>query len=251
MDNTKIAWTDATWNPVTGCTKVSPGCDNCYAERITKRFKRGDFSDVVFHEDRLDQPKRWHRPRMIFVNSMGDTFHSSVTDEQIALMFDAMLAAPQHTYQVLTKRPNRVRRWWKWYSEKYFTVTTAFKLEWPQNIWLGTSVESAKYLPRIDRIAGIAPVTFISAEPLLGPLVTGNPAGDLEGYLGAGMIQWVIVGGESGPDFRPMSDGWAADIQNECWVHGVPFFFKQRAGNRPGHHPELDGKTWEEMPNGR
>ncbi len=256
-DKSAIEWTDATWNPVTGCQKVSPGCDNCYAERITIRFKRGPFEDVKFHQDRLDQPSRWKRPRMIFVNSMGDTFHSKVTGNQIADMFDAMLAAPHHTYQVLTKRPNRVKRWWRWYSRQYdYTrwAKTGEALAWPENIWLGTSVESVEYLARVDRILNIAPLTFISIEPLLGPLTYSNDSDQsisrtLRSLTRYSHQAWVIVGGESGPGARPMDPLWVQAIRDECITWDVPFFFKQWGGTSPKTNGrELDGRTWSEMP---
>ncbi len=243
-DKSAIEWTDATWNPVTGCQKVSPGCDNCYAERITIRFNRGPFEDVRFHEDRLDQPYRWKRPRMIFVNSMSDTFNSNVTDFQIEQIFDAMIAAPQHTYQVLTKRPNRARRWWDWFCD-------GLNIEWPANIWLGTSIESAKYVPRLERIEGLAPVTFVSAEPLLDDLTfpllhylderrrIGKPS----------TLNWLIVGGESGPSARPMNPLWAGRLRALCQDEGIPFFFKQWGGISPkANGRELYGQTWSEMP---
>lgn len=236
-DRTLIEWTDATWNPLPGCTKVTRGCDNCYAEAIARRFHRS-FSPT-FRPDKLDEPRRWKRPRMIFVNSVGDTFHTAHTNEQIGQVFDAMFATPRHTYQVLTKRPNRVRRWWEWYR----SARSNAPVEWPENIWLGTSVESSELLPRIDRIAGIAPVTFLSAEPLLGPLC------GLDHRLATGSLQWVIVGGESGPHARAMDPAWVAAIQTACEEYDVPFFFKQWGGRTPkSGGRDLDGRTWSALP---
>jgi protein gp37 len=183
--------------------------------------------------ERLDNPIHWRKPKLVFVNSMSDTFHSSVPDEYIDRIFQAMLDAPQHIFQVLTKRPNRVSRWWERGSFS----------EWPENIWLGTSVESEQYLPRIDRITGIAPVTFVSAEPLIGPL-----PGLLQ-YIQDGKVQWLIVGGESGPKARPMEQSWVRDIRDICTGADVPFFMKQWGGKRPkSNGRELDGKEWNEMP---
>lgn len=274
-DKSSIEWTDATWNPFTGCTKVSPGCDHCYMFRQYPRLKGMGVKGYEtgpdqpqFIADRLAQPSKWQRPRMIFVNSMSDTFHSAFSNEQIAQVFDAMIAAPQHTYQVLTKRPNRVRKWWEWYrSEREsvqhpgptyydeatqiatYTGTVEWKrLDWPANIWLGTSVESALYLPRIDRIAGIAPVTFLSAEPLLDSLlpVEGRTLYD---YCAEGKLQWVIVGGESGPGFRPVQEIWVRYVESICGAWGVPFFFKQWGGlTAKSAGRELYGRTYDEMP---
>jgi protein gp37 len=227
---TAIEWTDETWNPLSGCTKVSPGCDNCYAERITTRWGR-DFSKVEMHTKRLEQPSKWKRPRMIFVNSMSDTFHSSLTNHQIDVMFYAMFAAPQHTYQVLTKRPNRVKRWWARLARAGY--------EWPRNIWLGTSVESATYLPRIDRLTETpAPIKFVSIEPLLGRI----PYERLEVFLHFRQLQWVIVGGESGPSARPMHPDWAREVRDACVDYRVPFFFKQWGEWTPGENVESDRK---------
>ncbi len=251
-ETTAISWTNATWNPVTGCTKVSPGCENCYAERNMLRWKRGLFTDVTFHHLRLDQPSKWKRPRMIFVCSMGDLFHSDVTDRQIGRIFEAMKKARQHTYQVLTKRPNRVRRWWDWYRQ-IIAETYGGKpewAEWPSNIWLGTSVESALYLPRIDCLEGIAPLTFVSAEPLLGPL-SGGPRGvGLEDYLGANLVQWVIAGGESGPGSRPMDPAWVREIRDICGLYNTPLHVKQDSGPRPGQQGRIPDDLWamKEMP---
>ena len=229
----KIEWTDATWNPVTGCNKVSPGCKLCYAERLAKRLRatgmvkyRNGFA-VTLHPDALDIPLRWRKPRSIFVNSMSDLFHYQVPDEFVREVFGVMEQAHWHRYQVLTKRPERA-------------AALSNELTWPPQIWLGTSVESSRYLHRIDllRECGAA-IKFLSLEPLLGPL----PDLNLEG------IDWVIVGGESGPGARPMEAEWARDIRDQCIEAGVPFHFKQWGGvfkKRQGR--ELDGRTWDEMP---
>lgn len=269
---TAIEWTDETWNPVTGCTKVSPGCDNCYAERVTNRFKRGPFAEVRLHYDRLDQPLDWVRPRKIFVCSMGDLFHSAVDWEFICEAFHVMERCNQHIFQILTKRPGRLA-----YFAKHIYAPGIGAPRWPENIWVGTSVESAKYLPRLDVLARVpAKVRFVSCEPLLGPL-------DLSPWLGLdaevvahypltdetavalhrlGMaaarklhgVQWVIVGGESGPNARPMHPDWARLIREDCHAAGVPFFFKQWGewGSDPDNpdatllpfHPGETEPTW-------
>ena len=232
--DSKIEWTDATWNPVTGCHKVSPGCKLCYAERLARRLKatgmvkyRNGFA-VTTHPDTLEIPLRWRKPRTIFVNSMSDLFHSQIPDRFIRDVFAVMEQAHWHRYQVLTKRPERV-------------AALNPLLPWPAQIWLGVSVESARYTHRIDllRQTGAA-VKFLSLEPLLAPL----PALNLDG------VDWVIVGGESGPGARPMQADWARDIRDQCAAAGVPFHFKQWGGvfkKRNGR--ELDGVTWDEMPN--
>lgn len=229
----KIEWTDATWNPVTGCNKVSPGCKLCYAERMAKRLKaagmvkyRNGFA-VTTHDDALNIPLRWRKPRTIFVNSMSDLFHDKVSDEFVHSVFAVMEQGDWHRYQVLTKRPERA-------------AALSAVLPWPSQIWLGVSVESDRYLHRIDLLRECGAQTkFLSLEPLLGPLPNMN----LDG------IDWVIVGGESGPRARPMEADWARDIQRQCADAGVPFYFKQWGGvfkRRNGR--ELDGKTWDEMP---
>ena len=233
MAASKIEWTDATWNPVTGCNKVSPGCKFCYAERLSKRLKatgmakyRNAFA-VTLHPDTLEIPLRWRKPRSIFVNSMSDLFHDEVPDDFIGAVFDVMTRADWHRYQVLTKRPERV-------------ASLNSTLLWPAQIWQGVSVENQDYAHRIDLLRDTAAtVKFLSLEPLLGPLPNLN----LEG------IDWVIVGGESGPGARPMQPDWARDIRDQCLDAGVPFHFKQWGGvfkKRNGR--ELDGRTWDEMP---
>ena len=229
----KIEWTDATWNPVTGCNKVSPGCKRCYAERLSLRLKatgmakyRNGFA-VTLHPDTLEIPLRWRKPRSIFVNSMSDLFHDQVPDQFVRDVFDAMERAHWHRYQVLTKRPERV-------------ATLNSELPWPPQVWLGVSVESSRYVHRIAllRETGAA-IKFLSLEPLLGPL----PQLNLDG------IDWVIVGGESGPGARPMSADWVRDIRDQCLTAGVPFHFKQWGGVfKKRHGRELDGRTWDEQP---
>ena len=235
----KIEWTDATWNPVTGCSKISPGCKHCYAARMAKRLQamgqpkyRNGFA-VTSHPDALDAPLGWKRPRRIFVNSMSDLFHDDVEDDFIQSVFRTMTAADWHQYQVLTKRPGRV-------VDIEDVGLLYGTLPWPAHIWLGASVESADYVHRIDLLQQTgAAVKFLSLEPLLGPL----PDLNLDG------IDWVIVGGESGPGARPMDADWARDIRDQCGAAGVPFFFKQWGGvfkKRNGRL--LDGRRWDEMP---
>lgn len=232
--NSKIEWTEATWNPVTGCTKISPGCKNCYAERLAMRLQRMGQPNYIngfelnMHEHAVDTPLKWKKPRTIFVNSMSDLFHKDIPLEFIKRVFDVMGNAHWHRFQVLTKRADRV-----------FELSS--KINWTPNIWMGVSVENQNYNYRIDllRKTGAA-VKFLSLEPLLGPLPNLN----LEG------IDWVIVGGESGPGARLMSQSWVIDIRNQCQKAKVPFFFKQWGGiNKKQSGRELEGKTWDEMPN--
>lgn len=249
--NSSIEWTDATWNPVTGCTKVSPGCNNCYAERFAERwrgipghpFERG--FDIVLRPERLQDPLRWKKPRRVFVNSMSDLFHKDVPDEFIAQVFVTMAFASRHTFQVLTKRPERMRRLVRDFADGRQlghalslpvtiqgdrivaraelagppAVTHRVSRSWPPtNVWLGTSVESADYAWRADMLRETpAAVRFLSLEPLLGHI----PAGVLRD------IDWVIVGGESGPHARPMHPRWVHSIRDACIAHRIPFFFKQ------------------------
>ena len=232
-DNSSIEWTDATWNPVTGCTKVSPGCTHCYAERMAERLQRmgaasyrGGFT-VTLHPHLLTLPVGWKRPRRIFVNSMSDLFHEAVPLGYIAQVFRSMGAASWHTFQVLTKRAERLR-------------DIAPALRWFPHIWQGVSIERADYLWRVDCLRDTpATVKFLSLEPLLGPL----------GALDLSEISWVIVGGESGPGARPMDPDWVRDIRDKCIRHHVPFFFKQWGGtNKKKTGRLLDGRTWEAMP---
>jgi protein gp37 len=231
-DKSTIEWTEATWNPVTGCTKVSPGCDHCYAVRLAGRLQamgnpryRNGF-ELTVHEDQLRLPLSWRQPKLVFVNSMSDLFHPNVPSDFIAAVFDVMAEASRHTFQVLTKRPHRA-------------AALAERLTWSENVWMGTSVEAQPYVWRIDALRGVpAAVRFLSLEPLLGPV---QP--DLEG------IGWVIAGGESGPGARPAQLQWLRDIRDACRCAGVPFFFKQWGGRTSKSGGRiLDGKTWSEMP---
>jgi protein gp37 len=230
---TSIEWTDATWNPVTGCTKISPGCYRCYAERLAHRLQamgnynyRNDF-EVTLQEQMLRLPFSWKRPHRVFVNSMSDLFHEEVPVEYVAQVFEVMRQAHWHQFQVLTKRSERLRQ-------------LAPSLPWTDNIWMGVSVEAKSYLHRIDHLRHTsAAIKFISFEPLLEPL----GAVDLRG------IDWVIVGGESGPGARPMERSWVVEILQACRQTHVPFFFKQWGGtNKKRAGRILDGRTWDEVP---
>jgi protein gp37 len=236
-DNSHIEWTDATWNPVTGCTKITAGCDRCYAERFAERFRGvpghpySTGFDLTLRPERLEQPKLWKRPRLIFVNSMSDLFHKEIPDDYRGQVFDTMEEAKQHTYQVLTKRSSILRRF---VNARYGASKS------PSHIWLGVSVENAESVVRIRHLreAQVA-VRFLSLEPLIGPL----PELELDG------IHWVIVGGESGPGARPMDPAWVRDIRDQCEAAGVAFFFKQWGGLRPKTGGrELDGREWNEYP---
>jgi protein gp37 len=228
-----IEWTETTWNPVTGCTKVSPGCDHCYAFTFAERWRgvKGhpyeNGFDLQLRPERLGLPLRWKRPRVIFVNSMSDLFHRDVPDEFIAQVFGTMEQAHWHTFQILTKRPARAAR-------------LAAQLSWPENIWLGTSVETQRYLWRVAALRRVgAALRFLSCEPLLGPL----------GRLDLSGIGWVIAGGESGWGFRPPEADWFREIRDACLADGVPFFFKQWGGRYPTAGGRvLDGRTWDGLP---
>ena len=231
--NSSIEWTEATWNPVTGCTKISPGCKFCYAERMAMRLKamgqpryRNGFK-VTLQDDLVELPLKWREPRMIFVNSMSDLFHPDIRVDFIQRCFETMRKASQHTFQILTKRPERV-------------VELASDLPWPSNVWMGTSVESADYTWRIHELQRVpAKVRFLSVEPLLGPI----PQLPVRG------IAWVIVGGESGPGARPMDADWVRQIRDRCLRYNVPFFFKQWGGVQKSRSGRiLDGRTWDEFP---
>ena len=248
-DHTSIEWTDTTWNPVTGCDRISEECDHCYALDLAarlngmgqRRYQRdgdprtsGPGFRLTLHDDLLERPLRWRKPRMVFVNSMSDLFHKDVPEDFIARIFHTMDAAEQHTFQVLTKRPKRMRR----------VVTDLFPpmVAPVRNVWLGTSIGLDLYHWRADHLrATPAAVRFISAEPLLGPL----PSLDLAG------IDWLIVGGESGPQHRPIDAGWVRDLRDRALEAGVAFFFKQWGGRTPKAGGRmLDGRTWDEMPTG-
>lgn len=307
-DKSGIQWTDATWNPVTGCSKVSPGCAHCYAETLTKRYAKAwgvpglpwtpanAEQNVILKPERLDQPLRWTKPRMVFVNSMSDLFHEQVPDEYIAQVFGMMAASPQHTFQVLTKRPERMRdllasdyreAFWSTVWEtaaEHSKPGTAAPVRLPDdnmmltNVWLGTSIENRRFVHRADLLRETpAAVRFISAEPLLGPLVhddaavvrttgTADPRAIghwSDNYVGSELdlseIDWLIVGGESGPGHRPMQGRWVRDLRDAClgsdpmpvFPRGnrPAFFFKQWGGATPkSGGRELDGRTWDEMP---
>ncbi len=234
-----IEWTEATWNPVTGCTRVSPGCAHCYALTFAERFRgvpghpyENGF-DLQLRPERIEQPLQWKRPRLIFVNSMSDLFHEEVPEDYIRQVFDVMTKAEWHTFQVLTKRSARL-------------AELAPRLDWPGNVWMGVSVENQRWTCRIDDLRKVpATIRFLSCEPLLGPI-----------SLDLRDLSWVIVGGESGHRARRMKPEWAKSIRNQCLSADVPFFFKQwgvhdEAGIRRGKHASgrvLDGRTWNGMP---
>lgn len=232
-DNSSIEWTEATWNPVTGCTKISPGCLHCYAERMSKRLKGMGNSnyangfELSLQPQMLKRPLEWKSPKRIFVNSMSDLFHKDVPTEYIEQVFSVMREAHWHQFQVLTKRSARLER-------------LSPTLDWPSNVWMGVSVESKEYTFRIDHLRNtLAAVKFLSLEPLLGPLEKLNLSG----------IDWVIVGGESGPGARPCLREWVVSIRKQCKVASVPFFFKQWGGfNKKKTGRQLDGRTWDEFP---
>jgi protein gp37 len=228
-----IEWTQSTWNPVTGCTKVSPGCKNCYAERMARRLQamgQPNYAkgfDLAVHEHALELPLQWKTPQAIFVNSMSDLFHRDVPMAFIERVFDVMNRADWHQYQVLTKRSARL-------------LELNRLLPWANHIWMGVSVETEKYLHRIDDLRGTgAHIKFLSLEPLLSPIPNLNLKG----------IDWVIVGGESGPGARPMLEDWVTDIRNQCSKAEVPFFFKQWGGvNKKKAGRLLEGRIWDKMP---
>lgn len=242
-DRSAIEWTETTWNPTTGCDRTSPGCDHCYALTLAKRLKAmgltkyqqdgdprtsGPGFAVTTHANALDLPRRWNRPRTVFVNSMSDLFHDAVPANFIREVFAVMVQTPQHTYQVLTKRSRRLTR-------------LAGELPWPSNVWMGVSVEDDRYTFRADHLRSVpAAVRFLSVEPMLGAV----PSVDLAG------IHWVIAGGESGLGARPMKYEWVTELREQCVAMEVPFFFKQWGGRTPkAGGRTLDGRTWDEMPN--
>lgn len=228
-----IEWTESTWNPVTGCNKISPGCRHCYAERMAYRLQAmgqpnyANGFDVTLHERTLQLPLKWKKPQTIFVNSMSDLFHKDVPVEFILRAFDVMRRANWHQFQILTKRSARL-------------LELDPILPWASHIWMGVSVETEDHLFRIDHLRHTAAqVKFLSLEPLLGPLQR----------LNLKAIDWVIVGGESGPGARPMNPLWVINIRNQCQKAGVPFFFKQWGGTKKKKNGrELEGRTWDEMP---
>jgi protein gp37 len=232
-DGSAIEWTEATWNPVTGCDEVSPGCAHCYAKTFAERW-RGVAGhpyeqgfDLRLWPERLDRPLQWRRPRMIFVNSMSDLFHERVPLDFIQRVFETMTAAEQHTFQILTKRHGRL-------------AELAPEIDWPPNVWMGVSIENRRFVERADYLRQVdARVRFISAEPLLGPL----EGLDLEG------IDWLIAGGESGPGHRPVKEEWLIGLRDQCVAEDVAFFFKQWGGQTPkAGGRELDGAEWNQMP---
>lgn len=290
--STNISWTDETWNPVTGCSKVSPGCAHCYAETLSKDTKMARFGytgldwtpanaalNVKLRPDRLEKPLHWTKPRMVFVNSMSDLFHELVPDEFIRSVFKVMAASPKHTFQVLTKRPERMMAFMNAlgaeaaFADIHGTVVRSLPL---RNVWLGTSVENQHWADiRIPLLLKTpAAVRFLSCEPLLGPVYiepylwlqgtsTAGPWRNWEGKIvgrGGGMggqalsalpsrdLHWIIVGGESGPGFRTMDLDWARQLRDQCLDASVPFFFKQRSAYRSEQGKELDGQRWEQMP---
>lgn len=231
--HTKIEWTDRTWNPITGCTPISDGCKNCYAIKMARRLKAMGNArylngfQVTLHPDLLDQPLRWKKPSMVFVNSMGDMFHESIPLEYIQRVFETMVKARHHVFQVLTKRSSRM-------------FELASHLPWPENIWLGVTVESGKYLYRIDNLKRTpAKIKFLSIEPMIGPV---------DGLVLDG-IDWVIVGGESGHQARIIEKEWAIAVRDICTSSAVPFFFKQWGGaNKKKAGKILDGMIWDQFP---
>ncbi len=234
--NSAIEWTEKTWNPVTGCTAISPGCDNCYAERMAGRLQRmgqprySRGFEVTLQPDLVTLPTRWRKGSLIFVNSMSDLFHKKVPDEFIASVFEIMNRCPQHRFQVLTKRAKRLR-------------TLAPQLTWTSNIWMGVSVESPRYYHRVSMLSEVPAATrFLSVEPML----ERCPDLPLDG------IDWVIVGGESGPGARPMQPDWVREVRNQCSDQQTAFFFKQWGGtNKKKTGRELDGRFWDELPSPR
>jgi len=231
--DSKIEWTESTWNPVTGCTKISIGCLNCYAERMARRLKamgqsnyRNGFK-VTCHRHTLDIPLRWKKPQMIFVNSMSDLFHESVPVDFIHQIFDVMHKASWHTFQILTKRSLRL-------------LELDNKISWPMNVWMGVSVENSEYTYRINHLRSThAQIKFMSLEPLLGPVENLNLT----------EIDWVIVGGESGPGARPIHEEWITNIRDQCLISQIPFFFKQWGGVRKKNNGRiLQGQIWSEIP---
>lgn len=229
----RIEWTESTWNPLTGCTKISPGCKHCYAERMAKRLQAMNQPNYVngfkltMHEHVLEKPLDWKTPQVIFVNSMSDLFHKDVPLEFIQRVFDTMRRAHWHQFQVLTKRSERL-------------AELSPYLEWTDNIWMGVSVENEKYAFRIDDLRKTgAKIKFLSVEPLIGPISKMNLKG----------INWVIVGGESGPGARPLEREWVVNIRDQCLKAKVPFFFKQWGGVQKKKTGRLlDGRTWDQMP---
>jgi len=233
MAHTKIEWTESTWNPVTGCTKISQGCKHCYAERMAKRLQAmgnpnyGNGFEVTLQPHMLERPLQWKKPQRIFVNSMSDLFHADVPIEYIQRCFAVMRKASQHTFQILTKRAERLEE-------------LSPQIDWPPNVWQGVSVENADVIFRIDHLRRTSARTkFLSVEPLIGPMPDLNLSG----------IHWMIVGGESGPGARPMKPEWVEDLRRQCAAKRVGFFFKQWGGaNKAKTGRLLNGRTYDELP---
>lgn len=233
MNKTKIEWTEMTWNPITGCSKISDGCENCYAERMSKRLnlmgnkRYCNGFEVTIHEDLFEEPLKWKKSRIVFVNSMSDIFHEKVSEEIILKLFDVMNRATEHTFQVLTKRSERLKK-------------LQSKINWTKNIWMGVSVENQKVVSRIDDLKFTnAKIKFISFEPLIGEVKNIDLSG----------IDWAIVGGESGPNSREMKEEWVLKIKEQCQEDKVSFFFKQWGGkNKKKAGRLLQGKIYSEMP---
>ena len=228
-----IEWTESTWNPLTGCTKVSPGCKNCYAERMANRLRAMGQPNYVngfnltIHPHTIELPLKWKKPQMIFVNSMSDLFHESVPEDFVHQIFDVMHKASWHTFQILTKRSLRL-------------LELDNKISWPMNVWMGVSVENSEYTYRINHLRSThAKIKFMSLEPLLGPVEN----------LNLDEIDWVIVGGESGPGARPIHEEWVTNIRDQCLISQIPFFFKQWGGVRKKNNGRiLQGQIWNEIP---
>lgn len=237
---TKIEWTDETWNPVTGCTKVSPGCANCYAERMSHRLRgmhsekyQQPFETVTIHPKTLTEPDHWRRPRMVFVCSMGDLFHRDVPTGFIDDVLAVADRNPQHTFQILTKRADRLQMFDRWKDPGRF----------PPNVWIGVSVESDEYVSRVEVLSEIhAVVRFVSVEPMLGPVPSLIPHLD--------HLEWVIVGGETGPGARPTCHADVVEIRDACVERGIPFFFKKWGDASPTPGRILGGRTWDQIPGG-
>jgi protein gp37 len=234
MTTSRIEWTQITWNPTTGCTKISPGCQNCYAERMSKRLysmgikKYEEGFCPKFHEEVLQVPLTWKKPKLIFVDSMSDLFHEKIPMDSIQKVFDLMRKASWHQFQILTKR-----------SERLAEISP--QIDWPSNVWMGVSVENQDYIYRINHLKNTnASIKFLSLEPLLGPLDN----------ISLNEINWVIVGGESGPGARPIKNEWVINIKNKCIDNNVPFFFKQWGGiSKKRNGRLLEGRIWGELPN--
>jgi protein gp37 len=250
MNNTKIEWADATWNPITGCSKISEGCEHCYAERMVKRFPKiySNGFKPTFHEKRLSDPLRWRKPRRVFVCSMGDLFHEDVPIEWVYRVFNVMKWCPQHTFLLLTKRPERAKALTEammhfYYSEEEDPLTTYFS-----HVWLGVTIESSEHTHRaVTLLQTNFAHRFVSLEPLLSSINIDPYVCNLS--VDRGFIEWVIVGGETGPKAREMKPEWVSDIRDTCIEHEVPFFFKKWGGVRRSENERLlDGREWNEFP---